>query len=716
MKRLLPLFFSLLLLFNWNISKATHASAMELYFYWVSDSTYNFTLTFYRDCQGFTAGAPNQFTLQATSLSTSSSASIILPRLPITGTGVPPLEPTNLLNCAPNNSSCFEEYVYRNNITLPKKARDWVFTTSLCCVPPEVDNIGSGSMKAIAGMNNLDFPDSIAKNISPVWHTRRPNIPGRTQDTIISYPILTYCELRNYLIDQSVKEYQGDRVKYEFVTPDGGFVTPYSLSYSLPTDTPPPFAIDSANGRILYRPIAPASSSGNRDMYLINVKAMEYRMDTDLVNGNYVSVEKMISYQVRNIFILTTDSANCPDLGISFSDSASPSNAASVIDITCDNNPIKIALTEKVLCSSVDSNASHVLIIDTTSGDTVKVNRSTFNCSQNNVTGGFRVHLDSILDPGGYYLFLKTGDDGNTVVTECGMELIPFRDTLLLNVTASPPKGEIIAANTPLDTVYASCNAEQFSFQTTADYWCSSLMKDGSDIRITDLSNNQLVAVLSASTVSCSGKKSNQIRVKTTSGIPPGVYEVQLVMGNDSNSLIDECYRAFDTNYIYLYVNDISVSLGPDITYCEGEPFDTTINAGSTWSQYLWSNGSLGNSIQVDTAGKYWVKVTDAVGCEATDTLEVKAIDCYVGIGENDKERLDIFPNPSSGEFHFVFRDVQEEINVQVKDLTGKLLMQERYLSVNRFDLQLNQSGGVYLTEIRLKSGKVITRRIVIAE
>ena len=164
--RLISLLF-VLILFKPNISNATHASAMELYFYWVSDSTYNFTLTFYRDCQGFTASAPFAFTL-AGSAPGVSSISTTLNRLPTTGNGVPPLSPNNLLSCAVSNTMCFEEYVYRGNLTLSGKSNKWFFYTSLCCTPNETDNVSSAAMEAYAGMNNLDFPDSLAKNISPI--------------------------------------------------------------------------------------------------------------------------------------------------------------------------------------------------------------------------------------------------------------------------------------------------------------------------------------------------------------------------------------------------------------------------------------------------------------------------------------------------------------------------------------------------------------------
>ena len=48
----------------------------------------------------------------------------------------------------------------------------------------------------------------------------------------------------------------------------------------------------------------------------------------------------------------------------------------------------------------------------------------------------------------------------------------------------------------------------------------------------------------------------------------------------------------------------------------------------ATWKRdgigsLLWSDGSDGNSLTVDTSGMYWLEVTDTAGCMASDTIEV---------------------------------------------------------------------------------------------
>jgi uncharacterized repeat protein (TIGR01451 family) len=62
------------------------------------------------------------------------------------------------------------------------------------------------------------------------------------------------------------------------------------------------------------------------------------------------------------------------------------------------------------------------------------------------------------------------------------------------------------------------------------------------------------------------------------------------------------------------------VNLGADISQCGGT---VPLNAGNTGSSFLWSTGAMTQSITAGSAGTYWVRVTNANGCSATDTIAV---------------------------------------------------------------------------------------------
>ena len=98
--------------------------------------------------------------------------------------------------------------------------------------------------------------------------------------------------------------------------------------------------------------------------------------------------------------------------------------------------------------------------------------------------------------------------------------------------------------------------------------------------------------------------------------VGPGTYWVEA-----TNSL--NCSIISDTIYIVGSPSQ-SIDLGPDVGICLGNQayLTPTINGGTAPFNYLWSNASILNSIEVGP-GTYDLVVTDAMGCMAYDTIEV---------------------------------------------------------------------------------------------
>src|SRR5678816_2286736 len=51
-----------------------------------------------------------------------------------------------------------------------------------------------------------------------------------------------------------------------------------------------------------------------------------------------------------------------------------------------------------------------------------------------------------------------------------------------------------------------------------------------------------------------------------------------------------------------------------------------TLTPGLSYTQYLWSDGSIGSSLPVTAIGKYWVSVMDIHGCKGSDTAKITAM------------------------------------------------------------------------------------------
>jgi hypothetical protein len=63
------------------------------------------------------------------------------------------------------------------------------------------------------------------------------------------------------------------------------------------------------------------------------------------------------------------------------------------------------------------------------------------------------------------------------------------------------------------------------------------------------------------------------------------------------------------------------LNLGANVNSCVGNTI--TLDAGNAGATYLWSNGSVSQTIQVTLSGNYSVAVTNALGCISRDTISV---------------------------------------------------------------------------------------------
>lgn len=82
-------------------------------------------------------------------------------------------------------------------------------------------------------------------------------------------------------------------------------------------------------------------------------------------------------------------------------------------------------------------------------------------------------------------------------------------------------------------------------------------------------------------------------------------------------------------------IASVDVSLVPDIFYaapvigdvavfCVGTPVNTTLDAGAGFTDYLWQPGGVGTqTLNVTTPGDYVITVTDPLGCQFVDTVNV---------------------------------------------------------------------------------------------
>jgi len=417
-----------------NESFATHTAGMDMFYRHTTDSSYEFTLIFYRNCQGFTAGAPGSVTIQGRAPSVSGVSNFTAGGLPTGGTGVPSLQPANMYNCTDATTLCYEEYVYRGTWTSPRRATDWKFSYQLCCRPNTnaPTNTQNGTQYVECGLNNFDFPDWKAKNWSPLWHNRRPNHPGYTTDTIINFLFRTVCAGNFYTVDLATREYQGDSVSYGFYWPQtaGGAPINYINGYcftgcvqgQMPTQNGP-LTINPVTGII---PLVPGQPTGT-GIYVLGIEAIEWRYDTIVSGQAFAVVAKQIGYIRRDMTVWIDAAATCRE------DSVHPKS------VNLNNGGGDTTLNvffhtgnsgdpnSRVRCNTISPDGSEFRVLDSTNyvapyDSTVRsigVHRATWTCKQGN-TDRITLYLAEPLKCQKYTIMLKTGTDLDVLESECG--------------------------------------------------------------------------------------------------------------------------------------------------------------------------------------------------------------------------------------------------------------------------------------------------------
>jgi hypothetical protein len=97
------------------------------------------------------------------------------------------------------------------------------------------------------------------------------------------------------------------------------------------------------------------------------------------------------------------------------------------------------------------------------------------------------------------------------------------------------------------------------------------------------------------------------------------------LVGSDFDTvpgLIDAAERAYQRYWCVVRGGMAEADLGPDVDHCHGEG-GATLDPGAGYSSYLWNTGATSPTLAVTESGTYSVLVTDAVGCQDIDYIDV---------------------------------------------------------------------------------------------
>jgi len=155
-----------------------------------------------------------------------------------------------------------------------------------------------------------------------------------------------------------------------------------------------------------------------------------------------------------------------------------------------------------------------------------------------------------------------------------------------------------------------------------------------------------------------------------------------------------------------------NISIGNDTSICDDNSI--TLNAGSGFSSYLWSDGSTLLSLTVDSSGigtgtaEVFVIVENSSGCTNSDTVQITFSVCTGFNSETGNPAIQIYPNPFTNTFHLL---LDQQADIYFYDISGKLL-EERLRLNGDVDLGENLSAGMYTVIVFQKNMKTVIRAI----
>jgi len=415
MKKLLSL---VLILFSF-VSFGSHYAGGDIQYKYVGDSTgiahhYKIILRLYRDVSGI--GMPATTNVTASS---SCFSDITIPMTQQAGSGL--VAPT-LFDCVTPGSvgtRTLEIYTYRGFVILPGVCSNFKFWWSDCCRPGNINNIftSNGTLGNDGFFFDADLNNTLGNNSSPIF---------------VSEPVRAFCVNKTFNWAQTSVEYNGDSIHYQMINcREGVYPTQTNIPFDPGYSTTQPvtstfFNINPKTGTINFRPTT-------QEIDVMSVKITEYRFDSTF------TVWYPVGSSSRDMMI--SISANCSPtatqgvvLDYNFPGQYIDSlTMLPAVDYNCGDSLVELNFVVKLDCESIAQDGSDFRLTNPL-GQPIPIKRLSATCDVNKETKQITVHLfKPLLVNGRYFLYSKTGNDGNTLTNKCGFPMDEF-DTLVLIV------------------------------------------------------------------------------------------------------------------------------------------------------------------------------------------------------------------------------------------------------------------------------------------
>ena len=230
---------------------------------------------------------------------------------------------------------------------------------------------------------------------------------------------------------------------------------------------------------------------------------------------------------------------------------------------------------------------------------------------------------------------------------------------------------------------------------------------DGDDALLTITGNLNDATAWHVYTDSCAGTLIGSTITSIFNTAPLNSDVTFFIRGEDGAGCVDESVGTCAAVNVPVYTNDVTTSIS-----------GFTITANATGANYQWidcdnSNipipGETYQSFTASESGSYAVIVSENACADTSECINITV----VGIDQVDVYNINIYPNPSSGNFIIELGQVYNGIDVKIIDLYSQQILNHTYAHTNKIDLQLIGQAGIYFIELSTNGGKKVFFKII---
>ena len=420
MKKVYSIFFAICLFLGLAglpfSSKASHIAAADLAYVCDTNNpnTYKVILKLYRDCSGISLGTTEFIQYERTDGSGTTGVTLNLDSAQFVDPPCVDFDPTtSSCNGGPNLG--FEERVYSGFVTFPVGttvgSNQWIIWWQSCCRNPLINTLtGAGGL----GMYIEAYLDN---NVTPC----------NNSPIFFEQPVPYRCVNIPVVITQGVVDIDGDDLDFSLIIAREGaappgtpcpYTTPYTFSAPHPFSVAP--TLSPINGDIFTTATLPPASLQFVAIYAILVNESRFTLPIGTV--------------MRDMQVVFKQLTQCDTTPLSFSGVSIANPTPDSIIPNCGDLILPVEINFNFLCNTLASDGSDFrLVFQDAANPFAPVTpvpiqgAAGLNCGTNSVTNIIFLQLYQPINKNGtYYLFTKEGNDGNVLITSCGIEMDEF--------------------------------------------------------------------------------------------------------------------------------------------------------------------------------------------------------------------------------------------------------------------------------------------------